>query len=83
MEILEGVIHLGLWPRQTTPSSISIILQMILSLIQYFFYDSEASLDPFCKDTGSIAKHFTSVGLTIHMTDSVIFLGILSIVKGW
>ena len=33
MEILEGVIRLGLRPRRITPSSISIILHKILSLI--------------------------------------------------
>ena len=33
MEISEGVIHLGLRPRRITPSSISIILHKILSLI--------------------------------------------------
>ena len=33
MEISEGVILLGLWPRQITPSSISIILHKLLSLI--------------------------------------------------
>ena len=34
MEILEGVMHLSLLPHQITPSLISIILQMILSVIQ-------------------------------------------------
>ena len=33
MEISECVIRLGLWPRRITPSSISIILHKILSLI--------------------------------------------------
>ena len=32
MEISEGTIRLGLQPRQITPSSISIIIHMILSL---------------------------------------------------
>ena len=37
MEISEGVIRLGLRPRRITPSSISIILHKILSLIKLIF----------------------------------------------
>ena len=33
MEVSEGVIRLGLRPRRITPSSISMILHKILSLI--------------------------------------------------
>ena len=33
MQISEGVIHLGLWPRWITPPSIRIIHHNILSLI--------------------------------------------------
>ena len=35
MQISVGVIHLGLWPRSITPSSICIILHILLSFIPY------------------------------------------------